>query len=135
METSLAADEPAPAPKTKPTSLDGLTLLYVGGRPKQVGHAKSLAERNGATFLHHDGGIEENGALLAGLVSRSDVAAFPVDFISHDAALMVKRLCRQSAKPFLPLRTSSVGSLLAALDRPEIHALRHQAAACGQLNT
>jgi hypothetical protein len=109
--------------------------LYVGGRPKQVGHAKSLAERNGATFLHHDGRIEDNGALLAGLVSRSDVAAFPVDCISHDAALMVKRLCRQSAKPFLPLRTSSAGSLLAALDRSEVQALCQKTAAYGPLNT
>jgi Uncharacterized protein conserved in bacteria (DUF2325) len=133
LETSLATDEVAAT--TKPTSLDGLTLLYVGGRPKQVGHAKSLAERNGATFLHHDGGIEDNAALLAGLVSRSDVAAFPVDCISHDAALMVKRLCRQSAKPFLPLRTSSAGSLLAALDRPEVQALCQQTAVHTPLNT
>jgi hypothetical protein len=133
MEASLATDEAAPT--TRPTSLNGLTLLYVGGRPKQVGHAKSLAERNGATFLHHDGGIEDNGALLAGLVSRSDMAAFPVDCISHDAALMVKRLCRRSAKPFLPLRTSGAGSLLAALDRREIQALRQQAAARIPLNT
>jgi hypothetical protein len=125
MEGTLAVDDPAPGPPAaKPASLDGIALLYVGGRPKQVGHARTLAEHRGATFLHHDGGIEDNGALLAGLVSRCDVAAFPVDCISHDAALMVKRLCRQSAKPFLPLRTSGAGSLVAALDRPEIDDLR-----------
>jgi hypothetical protein len=39
---------------------------------------------------------------------------------------MVKRLCRQSAKPFLPLRSSGAGSLLAALDGPEMDALRRQ---------
>jgi len=43
---------------------------------------------------------------------------------------MVKRLCRQSAKPFLPLRSSGAGSLLAALDGPEIEALRGQAPDC-----
>jgi hypothetical protein len=128
MEGALAGDDPLKgAPAAKPASLEGLTLLYVGGRPKQVGHARTQAEHRGANFLHHDGGIEDNGALLAGLVSRCDVAAFPVDCISHDAALMVKRFCRQSAKPFLPLRSSGAGSLLAALERPEIDDLRRRA--------
>ena len=101
-------------------------MLYVGGRPKQVWQARAAVEGLGGRFLHHDGGIDDNGALLAGLVSRADLAAFPVDCISHDAAGMVKRLCRQSAKPFLPLRSSGAGSLLAALDGPEIDALRRQ---------
>ena len=98
-----------------PLHLAGLTLLYVGGRPKQVGSAKLLAEKAGAVFLHHDGGVEASGTLLAGMVSRADVALFPVDCVSHEAALAVKRLCRQSAKPFLPLRSSGLGSFLAAL--------------------
>ncbi|HSY89168.1 MAG TPA: DUF2325 domain-containing protein, partial [Verrucomicrobiae bacterium] len=92
----------------------------------QVWQARAAVEGLGGRFLHHDGGIDDNGTLLAGLVSRADLAAFPVDCISHDAAGMVKRLCRQSAKPFLPLRSSGAGSLLAALDGPEMDALRLQ---------
>jgi hypothetical protein len=32
---------------------------------------------------------------------------------------MLKRQCRQAAKPFVPLRTSSIASLLAGLARLE----------------
>ncbi|HXQ41217.1 MAG TPA: DUF2325 domain-containing protein [Candidatus Udaeobacter sp.] len=106
---------PDVASANSPLRLAGLTLLYVGGRPRQVGSAKLVAEKAGAVFLHHDGGVEASGALLAGMVSRADVALFPVDCVSHEAALAVKRLCRQSAKPFLPLRSSGLGSFLAAL--------------------
>jgi hypothetical protein len=125
LEKAVASGEPAEAGGKPPAAgLHGLALLYVGGRPKQVWQARAAIEGLGGSFLHHDGGIDDNGALLAGLVSRADLAAFPVDCISHDAAGMVKRLCRQSAKPFLPLRSSGAGSLLAALDGPEIEALR-----------
>jgi hypothetical protein len=40
---------------------------------------------------------------------------FPIDCISHDAMGMLKRQCRQSAKPFIPLRTASLASLLSGL--------------------
>jgi hypothetical protein len=127
LERVVASDEPAESSAKAPAAaLDGLALLYVGGRPKQVWQARAAIESLGGRFLHHDGGIDDNGALLAGLVSRADLAAFPVDCISHDAAGMVKRLCRQSAKPFLPLRSAGTGSLLAALDGLEIEALRGQ---------
>lgn len=96
-------------------ALDGLSLLYVGGRPAQLGHLRDLSEQVGAIFLHHDGGVEDRTGLLAGLVSRADVVMFPVDCVSHEAALAVKRLCRQADKPFLPLRSAGLGSFFAAL--------------------
>jgi len=40
---------------------------------------------------------------------------FPVDCISHDAAAAVKRLCRQLEKPYQPLRTASLATLVSAL--------------------
>ncbi len=95
--------------------VDGLSLLYVGGRPNQVAHLRALSESRGAELLHHDGGVEHHPDLLAGLTSRADVVLFPVDCVSHDAALMVKRLCRQSDKRFIPLRSASATSFLAAL--------------------
>jgi hypothetical protein len=36
-------------------------------------------------------------------VSRAYVVLFPVDCISHAAMSLIKRLCRQSGKPFLAL--------------------------------
>ena len=96
--------------------LAGLSVLYIGGRPNQVSHLRAVSERASARFLHHDGGIDERSGLLPGLISRADVAVFPVDCISHDAALTVKRLCRQSGKPWIPLRTASVSAFLAAIE-------------------
>jgi hypothetical protein len=96
------------------------TLLYVGGRAAQISHLRVLAERAGANLLHHDGGIEERGGLLPGLVSRADAVLFPVDCISHAAMQLVKRLCRQAGKPFLPLRGAGLAPFCAALKNPAV---------------
>ncbi|WP_428535675.1 DUF2325 domain-containing protein [Rhodopila sp.] len=116
IEASLAAP-PESAPALR---LDGMVLLYVGGRPNQVAHMRAMVEQLGAEFLHHDGGVENHQNLLPGLVSRCDSALFPVDCISHDAANIVKASCRQAAKRFVPLRSASVTSLLAALQAPAL---------------
>jgi hypothetical protein len=100
-----------------------VTLLYVGGRQAQIGHLRTLAERSGAVFLHHDGGVEERGGLLPGLVSRADAVMFPVDCISYAAMSLVKRLCRQTDKPFVPLRSAGLAPFCAALNGA---ALQHQ---------
>jgi Uncharacterized protein conserved in bacteria (DUF2325) len=92
-----------------------LTLLYIGGQPARIGHLRALAEEAGAAFLYHDGGIEERGGLLPGLVSRADAVLFPVDCVSHAAMLRVKRLCRQAGKKFLPLRSAGLAPFCAAL--------------------
>ncbi len=95
--------------------LSARTMLYVGGRPNQIPQLKSLVERTGARFLHHDGGIEHSSSLLPGLISRADVLLFPIDCISHDAVATLKRLCRQLEKPYLPLRTASLATLASSL--------------------
>lgn len=113
-----ALDEPAAEPaETSGTApeLQGRTLLYVGGRPKQVEQLRALAARLGGVLLSHDGGVEDSPTLLPGLVSQADVAFFPVDCVSHHAAGQVKRLCRDAQKPFVPLRTASLASFAAAV--------------------
>ena len=97
--------------------LSGNTILYVGGRAHQIAQLKGLVERVGARFLHHDGGIEHGSGLLPGLVSRADRVLFPIDCISHDAASTIKRVCRQTGRAFVPLRTASLTCLLSALMR------------------
>jgi hypothetical protein len=96
------------------------TWLYVGGRPAQIGHLRALAERFGGIFLYHDGGIEERGGLLPGLVSRADAVLFPVDCISHAAMSLVKRLCHQDGKPLMPLRSTGLAPFCAALQNPAL---------------
>lgn len=98
-------------------SFDGMTVLYVGGRPQQHSHLREFAAEHSVNVLFHDGGIEDRHGLLAGLVSRADVVMFPVDCVSHEAVTAVKRLCRQATKPFMPLRSSGISSFLAGLDR------------------
>ena len=95
--------------------LAGAQVLYVGGRTHRVPQLKALVERAGGSFLHHDGGIEHNGTLLPGLIGRADCTMFPIDCISHDAMGTVKRHCRLSGKPFVPLRTSSLACFLSGL--------------------
>jgi hypothetical protein len=101
----------------QPLRLSKLTLLYVGGRQAQIGHLREFAERSGAVFLHHDGGIEERAGVLQGLVGRAEAVLFPIDCVSHAAMLLVKRLCRQTGKPLLLLRSTGLASFCAALNR------------------
>jgi hypothetical protein len=100
-------------------NLAGVTILYVGGRPHQVTRLRSLIEQASGQLIHHDGGIEERADLLPGLVSRATAAFFPVDCISHRAALVLKRQCQQAGKPFIPLRSASLASMLRALRSPD----------------
>jgi DNA repair exonuclease SbcCD ATPase subunit len=113
IEASLSAIGEANEP---PQRLPNLTLLYVGGRQAQIAHLRMVAERAGATLLHHDGGIEERNGLLQGHISRADAVLFPVDCVSHAAMSLLKRLCRQSGKPFLPLRGPGLAPFCAALN-------------------
>jgi len=108
---------PAEMQEDKGPALDlhGLCVLYVGGRNHQIPQLKGLVEGANGRLLHHDGGVEHNAAMIPGLVSRADIVAFPVDCISHEAAIAVKRSCRLMGKRYVPLRTSSLACLLTAL--------------------
>ena len=120
IEANFAALDEADSTASDAISRLDLTLLYVGGRPAQIGRLRALAERSGAVFLHHDGGVEERGGLLPGLVSRADTVLFPVDCISHAAMLRVKQLCQQTGKPFVPLRSAGLAPFCAALKHPAL---------------
>lgn len=97
--------------------LSGVTLLYVGGRTNQIPQLKDMVERTGARFLHHDGGMEHSPSLIPGLVSRADCVFFPIDCISHEAVVTIKRLCRQTGKAYEPLRAASLACLLSGLSK------------------
>jgi hypothetical protein len=119
LEAALAATAHAGGEGSDaPIDLRGRSLLYVGGRAEHVAHLRAAAERCGATLSHHDGGLEESNGLLSGLIQRADAVLFPVDCVSHQATWLVKRLCRQAGKTFVPLRSAGIGSFLAALRDP-----------------
>ena len=108
--------EPEAANEPPPTDLQGLTLLYVGGRPKLADQLRALVSRRGGDLISHDGGMEDKSTLLPGLVSQADAVFFPVDCVSHQSAGRVKQLCRDSGKPYTPLRAASLASFITALD-------------------
>ena len=97
--------------------LSGKTLLYVGGRTNQVPMLRRLAEERGADLLHYDGGLAESAQSLAILTSRADAVLFPVDCVSHSAAKMVKRMCKQLGKSYFPLRRSGLASFAQFIER------------------
>ena len=102
------------APEAASAQLPGERILYVGGRPGCVEQVRALLDASGGALLTHDGGRHDHPSLLAGLISQADRVAFPVDCVSHDAALAVKRICRQLGKAWVPLRSSGLASFLAA---------------------
>jgi len=58
--------------------------------------------------------LRQQEAFHQAVVTRDVCILFPVDCVSHDAALTVKRLSRQADKRFVPLRSASATSCLAA---------------------
>ena len=95
--------------------LNGLRILYVGGRQQTVLRLRTLVAGWNGNLIHHDGGIERSIDELASVLIRADAVVFPTDCVSHAAAKAVKRLCKQAMKPFIPLRTSGIASFIASL--------------------
>lgn len=122
--TSVAIDsETAPEAAAEPFDLCGRRIVYVGGRGGTIPHLRALVERFGGTFLHHDGGLEEQCSRLDGLLGQCDAVFCPVDCVSHNACLRAKRACRQRATPFVALRTCSLSAFadgLRHLKVPEV---------------
>jgi hypothetical protein len=116
----LALAKPLPhdgVGKAPSIDLGGMTVLYVGGRPHNLAVLRAHAEDCGASFLHHDGGVDDRSGLLASLTARADAVLFPVDCVSHNAIAVVKRVARQLGKPYVALRTSGLTSFVMALRR------------------
>ncbi len=115
IERGLGAGAPVAA--LRPACPAGSTILYVGGRPHLLANLRNIATEAGAAFLQHDGGLEDNDAMLSSLIARADVVMFPVDCVSHRAVGVIKRGCEKSGHPFLPLRTASTTAFLAGIAR------------------
>lgn len=119
LETLVREDidgETAPVREEAPTiDLSGRRIAYVGGRASAVGHFRAVVESLNGRFSHHDGGVDDNIGRLGGVLSQADVVLCPVDCVSHGACLKAKTFCKQTAKPFVPLRTAGLSSLVRGL--------------------
>jgi len=91
------------------------TVLYVGGRRNMFDHLRAYADSRNVDLLLHDGGMEDSTTLLPALIGQAAMVLFPVDHISHSAVGILKRLCREQGKSYLPLRSAGLASFLAAI--------------------
>lgn len=110
----LACDDQATA-NCPGRNLCGQTVLYVGGLHKMIPHYKQLVETLGGRFLHHDGGKEESRNLLPKMLATADAVLCPIDCVSHDACLSVKKICKRYQKPFVMMRSASLSALAKGL--------------------
>lgn len=106
---------PASPDGSCPCPLSGKCVLYVGGRCNLVRHYREMVESLGGTFIHHDGGVENSASELHGKLAGADMVLCPVDCVSHDACLAVKKACKARMKPFHMLRGSGLTSLARSL--------------------
>jgi len=77
------------------------TILCVGGRQGNVAVYRDVVEQTGASFLHHDGGIEQGSQVLEAGLSAADVVICQTGCISHDAYWRVKDHCKRHGKQCL----------------------------------
>ncbi|WP_077001548.1 DUF2325 domain-containing protein [Variovorax sp. KK3] len=113
----LADDEASTAADLD--TLKGTRLLYVGGRPSSSQAIREWVERGGGELRRHDGGLEDRKGQLVASIGWADRVLFPVDCIDHDSANSIKRQCLRLGIPFLPLRTASLASFVAALSQAD----------------
>ncbi|MES9946444.1 MAG: DUF2325 domain-containing protein [Candidatus Thiodiazotropha sp.] len=98
-------------------NLAGRRVVYIGGRRSLAPHLRSLVEGCQGDFIHHDGGVEDSRANLDSKLAGADMVFCPIDCVSHDACLRVKRCCKRTNATFVPLQSSGVSSLLNGLQK------------------
>jgi hypothetical protein len=111
---SFIAKSDAP---TKRCNLSGKCVLYIGGRAGNICRMCDLVDKMNGRLIHHDGGKEDSLATLKGAISSADAVIFPTDCVSHSSALEAKKLCKKMIKPLLPIRSSSLSSLVEGLTK------------------
>ena len=91
-------------------SLEGKSVLCVGGRSGTIDAYREAVERQGGRFLHHDGGLEESLHRIDGALAAADLVICQAGCISHNAYWRVKEQCKRTGKPCLFLKRSSISS-------------------------
>jgi hypothetical protein len=100
---------------SKSCDLAGKCVLYIGGRSGTMCRMCDIVKKMNGNLVHHDGGREDSLASLPSAVSSADAVLFPTNCVSHSSALEAKKLCKRMAKPYLPIRSSGLGSLINGL--------------------
>ena len=98
-------------------ALCGQCVLYLGGKAQQCRHFQALVEARSGRFLHHDGGIEDNGQRISDLVHRADAVLCPTDCISHSAMKKARLLCEKQHKPLIFMQRASLSAFASSLEQ------------------
>ncbi|MCM2287152.1 MAG: DUF2325 domain-containing protein [Desulfobacula sp.] len=76
---------------------------------------KDIIEKAGGELDYHDGYMKNSHDNMEARVRRCDMVLCPVNCNSHNACLMVKRLCHCHNKPLKILGSASLSALSQAL--------------------
>lgn len=109
-----AAPPPVPEPATQGAitpALPARTILCVGGRQGSVTVYRDAIEQTGASFLYHDGGLEQGAQVLEAGLSAADVVICQTGCISHHAYWRVKDHCKRHGKQCLYVDTPSQSAI------------------------
>ena len=113
-----ASTEPAAQP-VQPVRLAERSILCVGGRSGNVPIYRSIVERAGARFAHHDGGLEDSSGMLDASLAAADLVICQTGCISHGAYWRVKDHCKRTGKRCVFVDNPSVSSLARTLQEVE----------------
>ncbi|MFA9219299.1 MAG: DUF2325 domain-containing protein [Sphingomonadaceae bacterium] len=108
-DLQLAESTSSPVAST-PDSLSGKCILCVGGRSGAVDGYRKEVEQRGGSFLHHDGGLEENLHRIDSALAAADLVICQAGCISHNAYWRVKEQCKRTSKQCLFVKSSGVSS-------------------------
>nr|WP_314543669.1 DUF2325 domain-containing protein [uncultured Massilia sp.] len=120
-EAAPPAPSVAPVPVSMPVptaarlALVDKTVLCVGGRSSNVPNYRDLLEKEGARFMHHDGGVEQASELLDTSLAAADLVICQTGCISHQAYWRVKDFCKRTGKRCLFVDNPSTSSLSVCL--------------------
>lgn len=87
------------------------TILCVGGRQGSVTGYRDAVEQTGASFLYHDGGIEQGTQVLEAGLSAADLVICQTGCVSHDAYWRVKDHCKRHGKQCLYVENPSQSAI------------------------
>lgn len=98
-------------PRPQPDTMTGRKVLCVGGINGAVHRYRALVEARGASFAHHDGGIEDNLHRLGHQLAAADLVVCQAGCVNHEAYRCVKAHCKRAGTPCIYLDRPSLSRL------------------------
>ncbi len=115
-----AVEDESAAPVEIPIRLVNRSVLCVGGRSGSVPVYRTVVEKVGAQFAHHDGGLEDSAGQLDASLAAADLVICQTGCISHHAYWRVKDHCKRTGKRCIFIDNPSVSSLVRGLQEVAI---------------